>query len=199
MFEDQLQTFENAKAATERAVQEELDRISQHLAKTTLEDTPIQSTSAADDLCHQLSDLHLDSKSTSSTTGQDKNPEILSRNSAVRQVLARLDEIEMATADLQCKIASASEDPRSTHNMNGRFALDHLLRDCRSLQADLSKVTLKAAPVTVMKEEISGLLTKIRIQLEARKSEWRREHKPSATAGAVYPTGMIVHWISSTS
>lgn len=64
--------FENAKVASEHAVQEELDRISQHLAETTLEDTPIQNTSAAaDDLCHQLSDLNLDSKSTSSSTEQD--------------------------------------------------------------------------------------------------------------------------------
>lgn len=189
---DQLQMFEKAKAASERAVQEELDRISQHLVEITLEDTPIQNTSAAaDDLCRQLSDLNLDSKSTSSTTEQDRYSDIPSRNSAVRQVLVRLNEIEAATVDLQHKIASASE----THSTNGRFALNHLLRDCYSLKADLSKVTLKAAPVTVMKEEISGLLKRIRIQLEARKSEWRKEHKPQATAS--YPTGTIAYCISS--
>jgi hypothetical protein len=192
---DQLLLFENARAASERAVQEELDRVSQHLAETTLDHTPVQNTrAAADDLCRQMSDLNLDSKS-SSTTAQDRSySEIPSRNSAVRQVLARLNMIEAAAADLQHKITSAAEDLQGTHSINGRFVFDHLLRDCYSLEADLSRVTLKAAPVTVMKEEISGLLKKIRVQLEAQKSEWEKQ-KPSATAA--YPTGNIVYWISS--
>jgi hypothetical protein len=193
---DQLLMFENAKAASERAVQEELDRVSRHLAETTLEDAPVQNTrAAADDLCRQLSDLNLASKSTSSsTTAPDRtHSEIPSRNSAIRQVLAHLNKIEAAAAGLHHKITSASEDLQGTrtHSANGRFALDHLLRDCYSLQADLSKVTLKAAPVTEMKEEISRLLTKIRVQLEAQKSEWRKEQKPSATVA--YPTGMIAY------
>jgi hypothetical protein len=195
---DQLLMFENAKAASERAVQEELDRVSQHLAETTLGDTPVQNTrAAADNLCRQLSDLTLDSKSASSTTQDRSYSEIPSRNSAVRQVLARLNEIEAATAGLQHKITSAADDLQGTHSTNAHFALDHLLRDCYSLQADLNKVILKAAPVTAMKEEISGHLTKIRVQLEAQKSEWHKrhkEHKPSATVA--YPTSMIVYWIS---
>ena len=155
---DQLLMFENARAASERTVQEELDCVSQHLAETTLEDTPVQNTrTAADDLCRQLSDLNLDSKSASLTADRSYS-EIPSRNSAVRQVLAHLNTIEVAAAGLQQKITLAAKDLQGT---NGRFALDHLLCDCYCLQADLTKVTLKAAPVTAMKEEISGLLTKI--------------------------------------
>ena len=94
-LEDQLKILEDAKADSERAVQEELDHISQHLAETTLADTPVHA--AADDLCHRLSDLHLNPKSTSS-----ENP---SRRSAIRDVVAHLSEIEAAVASLRLKVA----------------------------------------------------------------------------------------------
>ncbi len=158
-LEDQLKILEDAKADSERAVQEELDHISQHLAETTLADTPVHA--AADDLCHRLSDLHLNPKSTSS-----ENP---SRCSAIRDVVAHLSEIEAAIASLRLKVA---ENIGKAHSTNGSgFALDPLLCDCYRLQANLSKVTLKAAPVTAMKEGISQILLNIQVQLEAQKSE----------------------------
>jgi len=183
-LEDQLKILEDAKADSERAVQEELDHISQHLTETTLADTPVHA--AADDLCHRLSDLHLNPKSTSS-----ENP---SQRSAirVRDVVAHLSEIEAAVASLRLKVA---ENIGKAHSTNGSgFALDPLLRDCYRLQANLSKVTLKAAPVTAMKEGISQILLNVQVQLEAQKSERVKEHSKH-TAATAYTTGMIPHWI----
>lgn len=181
-LKDQLKIFENAKADSERAIQEQLDHISQHLAETTLADTPVHA--AADDLCHRLSDLHLNSKSTSS-----KNP---SRCSVIRDVVAHLNEIEAAAASLRLKVA---EDIGKAHSTNSSgFALDPLLCGCYHLQANLSKVTLKATLVTAMKERIPQILLNVQVQLEAQKSERIKEHSKHTVATA-YMTSMIPHWI----
>jgi len=127
--------------------------------------------------------LSLNLKSTSS---ESKNS---SRCSAIRTVIAYLSEIEAAAAQLQLKFV---EDTGKAHGVDSAgFPLNPLLRDCYRLQANLSKVTLKAAPVTTMKESISQILSNLQVQLEAKKSEWVKEHEQLATS--TYTTGMIIH------
>jgi iron-sulfur cluster repair protein YtfE (RIC family) len=114
-----------------------------------------------------------------------------SQLSAIRDTLTHLSDIEAAATALQRNTASFKNNINVSHS-----TLDSLLLNCYSLQASLSKVTLKAAPVTAVKEDVSEVLSKVKVQLEALKSELvkkqKLERQPAASA-PVYPTGMGVH------
>lgn len=185
---DQLRIFKKAKTDSERALEEQLDRVSHHLSKFTLTaDSPAQTTSTTDDLCHQLTSLSLNSKSNEALSMKDAKADNEhdppSRSSTIQDVLAHMNNIKAATTALQRNTASAFKNSVDVSH----FTLDPLLLDCYSLQASLSKVTLKAAPVTAMKEGVSKILSKVQVQLEAQKFELAKKQK--LVAAPVYLTG----------
>lgn len=218
---DQLQIFENAKANSEDALDKELDHIPNHLSKSRLMDSPAQTSSTTNDLCHRIADLSIaktpltdsPAQSSSSSTTNDlchqltnlslnsnEAPSLATKDhysktlpvhpseshrSAIRNVLTHLSDIGAAATALQHNIASSLKNSiKVSHS-----TLDSLLLDCYSLQTSLSKVTLKAAPVTLTKEDISEILSKVQVQLESTKSELVKEKFAPRPAAPVYITG----------
>jgi hypothetical protein len=188
---DQLKIFENAKADSKHALDEQLDHISHLLSKSRLLDSPAQTSSTTNDLCHQLADLSLNSNNEAPSTkdhySETLHPGPSSQRTTIGDVLTHLSDIGAAAAALQHDTASAFKNSVKVSHVT----LDPLLVNCYSLQASLSKVTLKAAPVTLMKDNISEILSKVQVQLEATKSELVKKQKLAPRPAApVYPTGM---------
>ena len=157
------------------------------LSKLPLTDSPAQSSSTTNDLCYKPTNLSPNLNEASSTKDRYSTTPSPSQHSAIQDVLTHLSNIEAAATALQCNTASAFNN-----SINVSYStLDPLLIDCYSLQASLSKVTLKAAPVTAMKEDISEILSKVKVQLEVAKSELVKKQKLAPRPAApVYLTGM---------
>jgi hypothetical protein len=185
---DQLRIFENARADSEHALEEQVDHISHHLSNLQLTNSrshsPAQTTSTTNDLCHQLTNLSLNSNEAPSTKDHcSKTSTSPSQRSTIQDVLTHLSSVEAAAAALRNNSSASKNVSHPT--------LDSLLRECYSLQSSVSKVTLKAAPVTAKKEDISKILSTIQVQLEAQKSELLKKRKLALRPAApVYLTGM---------
>ena len=138
--------------------------------------SPAQTSSTTNDLCQQLTNLSLNSGEVPSTNNH---------SSKIQDVLTRLSDVEATANALLHNTASLKNSTNMSHS-----SLDSLLLDCYRLQASLSKVTLKAAPVTAKKEDISEILSKVEVQLEALKSELVKKRKHEQQPAPVYHTGM---------
>jgi hypothetical protein len=161
-------------------------------SKSPLTNSPAQTSSTTNDLCHQLNNLRLNSNEAPSTKDHHSktppvHPSESQRRSTIQDVLTHLSDIWASATALQRNTDSAFKNSVKVSH----FTLDSLLLDCYSLQTSLSKVTLKAAPVTLMKEDISEILSKVQVQLEATKSELAKKEKLAPRPAApVYFTGM---------
>ncbi len=183
---DKLVQLQKGQAESERAVQEELDRISRYMERITLDDRPSNDLPSVPSPERQPPDRKSD---------PFYNP---SRQETIRNLLSQLSEIETATSMLEEKFVSALDDfNKLPHQVSTTFPLKHIQIEHLNLWRNLEKIHFHASPVQTMKESISRKLSDIQERFKQVKTVWRKrqqvaEAKSEAEHGLGYSTGMKI-------
>ena len=185
---DKAAEIEKGQAEADKAIQEELEAITLHLSNTVLSDSIPEYSSPSGGRLWSKAYPHTRTGSLESASRQD----------TIRSLLSRLNEIEAAVTALE---VSASSNLRGFEALDlcnlPSFPLRHIEAEHLRLQTDLSRVTLKAAPVVVMKASIQNQLSDIGKRLTSAKAVWlsqqqARKAAETAQPGVTYSTGRIV-------
>ncbi len=187
---DKIAITEKARDRADRAIQDELDAIAVHLASTTLlADNLAPASSAAGG--------RLWSRQASAGTRAEKGEqESASRQEVIRNLLARLDEIDSQVDTLSDKVCHELAIFNKSHNVDLTFPLRHLKAEFLQIEVDLNKITLKAPSVTSLKFSVQEKMDKISEKLHVAKSDWAenlataRSFAPAEESGVKVSTGI---------
>jgi len=181
---DKSQLAQKALEATNRAVEEEVNAITSHLASQTLADnvSRLPPTPAG----------HLWAKWTAEELPDAINITATyspSRRKLVQNLISQLGKLDSSVKVLHEKVALGLQMSDSTSFLNSPiFSLNHLHLERLRLETELEKIKSKAASVSVLKESIKQQLVVISDSLRSAKTKWKSHLESSHFTPP--PTGM---------
>jgi hypothetical protein len=183
---DKIALTKKAEEQAECAIQDQLDAIAVHLAATTLTDNLAPRSSVGGRLW---------SKSAYSAAKENGEAESASRQQSIRDLLARLAEIDSQVDALNDNVCHEVQVLDKSHMADSTFPLRHLKAEFLRIEMDLTKITLKAPSVVSLKSSVKGKLDGISETLRLAKANWAeklatsRSSSPSAEPGIKVSTG----------